>query len=186
MTLDQPQAFVQRFTAACQTDERVVAAFLGGSHAAGTADTYADLDLYVIISDEAYDAFFTERQAFMHRLGEPLFLEDFNAFGFDMLNFIFANDADGELALARASHFTHIHGGPFTPLVDKQGVLAGAVFPLFDILPTAESRGIPPPSRARVPGSSVAAFPDSIQVWSYAASPGSHRLPSGGKPQPFG
>jgi hypothetical protein len=44
------------------------------NYSAGTADAYADLDLYVMTSDEVYDAFFTERQAFMHRLGEPLFL----------------------------------------------------------------------------------------------------------------
>lgn len=131
MASDQHPAFVKRFTEACQADERVVAAFLGGSYAAGTADAYADLDLYVITRDEAYDDFFAQRRAFLRRLGEPLFLEDFNAFGFDMLNFILAGGTEGELALARASHFTHIHGGPFTPLMDKQGLLAEVVFPLY-------------------------------------------------------
>lgn len=45
------QAVVARFVAACQADERVLAAFLGGSYAAGTADARSDLDLYAIISD---------------------------------------------------------------------------------------------------------------------------------------
>lgn len=131
MTPDQYQDFVRRFIETCQVDRRVVAAFLGGSYAAGTADAHADLDLYLITPDEACDSFFAERQEFMRRLGEPLFLEDFNAFGFDMLNFIYAEGIEGEVALARQSHFTHIHGGPFTALVDKQGILAGAVFPLY-------------------------------------------------------
>jgi alkanesulfonate monooxygenase SsuD/methylene tetrahydromethanopterin reductase-like flavin-dependent oxidoreductase (luciferase family) len=46
--LPQPsnhQVVMNRFIAACQTDARIVAAFLGGSYASGTADTYSDLDL---------------------------------------------------------------------------------------------------------------------------------------------
>src|SRR5439155_24841530 len=127
----EQQAVLRRFVEACEGDERVVAAFLGGSFAAGTADEYSDLDIYAITADEAYDDFFAQRQAFMRRLGEPVFLEDFNDFGFDMLIFTFADGVEGELALARESHFAHIHGGPYEVLVDKKGLLAGAVFPLL-------------------------------------------------------
>ena len=63
-------------------------AFLGGSHAAGTADDYSDLDLYLIVDDQNYDTFFAERRAFLGRLGEPVFFEDFSDFGFDMVVFI--------------------------------------------------------------------------------------------------
>ena len=42
------RAFIPRFVAACRADERVVAAFLGGSYARGTADAYSDLDLSLI------------------------------------------------------------------------------------------------------------------------------------------
>ena len=48
---------MNRFVAACQADERVVAAFLGGSYARGTADAYSDLDLCLITTDEAYEDF---------------------------------------------------------------------------------------------------------------------------------
>jgi len=41
------QIVMNRFVAACQADERVVAAFLGGSYARGTTDAYSDLDLYL-------------------------------------------------------------------------------------------------------------------------------------------
>ena len=45
--------------------------------------------------------------------------EDFSGFGFDTLLFLLNDGVDGELAFARASHFTHIHGGPFRVLVDQ-------------------------------------------------------------------
>ncbi len=125
------QETVQRFVDACAGDPDITAAFLGGSHAAGMADPFSDLDLYVITTDEGYDRFFDRRRELLQRLGHPVFAEDFSGFGFDMLLFILSDGVDGELAFARASRFTHIHGGPFQVLVDKQGILRGVEFPLF-------------------------------------------------------
>lgn len=127
----EQQAVLRHFIEACQADERVVAAFLGGSFARGAADAYSDLDIYAITTDEAYDDFFAERHAFMHRLGRPVYLDDFDEFGFDMVLFTFEDGVEGEMALARASSFDHIHGGPHTVLVDKQGLLAGKTFPSY-------------------------------------------------------
>jgi predicted nucleotidyltransferase len=121
---------LDRFVAACREDTRVLAVFLGGSHAAGTADEYSNLDLYLIVGDQGYDTFFAERRAFLGRLGEPVFFDDFSDFGFDMVVFIFSSGVEGELALGRASGFDHIHGGPFEVLVDKEGILEGQIFPL--------------------------------------------------------
>ena len=45
------QDFVERFVNACQADDRVVAAFLGGSTVKGYADAYSDVDLCVITTD---------------------------------------------------------------------------------------------------------------------------------------
>jgi predicted nucleotidyltransferase len=126
------QIIMSRFVAACQADERVVAAFLGGSYARGAVDAYSDLDLYLVITDEAYDDFFAGCEAFLRLLGEPLFLEDFNDYGFDLVLFIFANGTEGELGLGHASRFTHIHGGPYRVLLDKKGILEGAVFPGYE------------------------------------------------------
>jgi len=123
------QIVMNRFAAAGLADERVVAAFLGGSYARGTADEYSDLDFGLIITDEAYDDFLAGREAFLHRLGEPVFLEDFQEYGFDLVNFIFTGGTEGEFALGRESHFTRMHGGPYRVLLDKKGILAGAVFP---------------------------------------------------------
>jgi len=123
---------LEGFRDACKTDPRVLAAFVGGSVAAGTADRYSDLDLYLVVDDSDYDGFFADRRKFLCHLGEPVYLEDFSGFGFDMLLFILANGVKGELGLGRASGFSHIHGGPHQVLVDKQGILVGVTFLLFE------------------------------------------------------
>ena len=122
------QDIVDRFIAACQADERIVAAFLGGSYAQDKADQYSDLDLYFITTDQAYEYFVAEREGFIRRLGEPLFLEDFGrTHGYFV---IFSNGADCEIWFGRESKFHDIHGGPYRVLLDKKGILAGVVFPI--------------------------------------------------------
>jgi predicted nucleotidyltransferase len=114
------------FIAACHADLRVVAAFLGGSYARGSADAYSDLDLYLITTDKAYEDFVAGRKAFLQRLGELVFLEDF-----DLPNtmfFIFSNGVEGELGFGRESQYRNIHGGPYQILLDKKRILEGAVF----------------------------------------------------------
>ena len=121
------RVIVDRFLAACQADERIVAAFLVGSYAGGTADAHSDLDLYLVIADEAYEDFVAGREAFGRLLGEPAFLEDF-----DLPNFVFLIFPDGtevELAVGRESAISHISGGPYQLLLDKKGFPAGAAPP---------------------------------------------------------
>ncbi|HUS14496.1 MAG TPA: aminoglycoside 6-adenylyltransferase [Chloroflexia bacterium] len=132
------QAVIDRFVAACEADPRVVAAFLGGSLAAGTADAYSDLDLYLITTDAAYEAVVAEGRTFMDQLGGPAFLEDWTVGGRHYLNFIFADGVEGELGLSPASAFDQIHAGPFRVLVDKTGILAGARFPGAVAAPDAQ------------------------------------------------
>lgn len=130
------QAVLDRFVAACQADERVVAAFLGGSYAKGTADAHSDLDLFLITTDAAYEAFCAEREAFVCRLGEPLFLEDFGAS--HGLLYIFSDDTEGELWIGRESHLTHGYGDAYRVLLDKQGILADVVFPAHEADPAEQ------------------------------------------------
>lgn len=124
--LPNHQIVLNRFVAACQADERVLAAFLGGSYARGTADEYSDLDLYVITADEAYEEFVAGREAFTRQLGQLLFLEDFDLPG--IVFYILADDVEGELRFGRASHFQQLHSGPYEVLLDKQGLLVGVIF----------------------------------------------------------
>lgn len=131
------QLIVDRFVAACQADDRVVAALLGGSYASGTADAHADLDLYLITTDAAYPAFIAERAAFVRKLGEPLFLADWGKpYYYSM---ILADGSEIELGIGQVSRFQHIHGGPYTVLLDKQGLLTGVDFPLHKVNATEQT-----------------------------------------------
>ena len=120
-----------RFIEACETDERVVAAFLSGSYAGGTADEYSDLDFGLITTDEAYKDFYAKREAFIPLLGEPSLVEDFDLP--NVLFFIFSDGTECELAIGRENEFTHIHTGPYRVLVDKKGTLDGVVFPPHEV-----------------------------------------------------
>jgi len=124
-------ATVDRFAAASRDDPLVLAAFLGGSFAAGTADAHSDLDLYVITEDTDYDDFFLRREEFVAEWLDPVLLEttiDFEGFGFDMVHFVGADGVSGELAMARRSNYSSMHGGPHRVLVDTTGLLEGVTF----------------------------------------------------------
>jgi predicted nucleotidyltransferase len=120
------QTVVDRFVIACQADGRIVAAFLGGSYARDAADAYSDLDLYLITTDEDFNDFYAQRHAFVQLLGEPVFIESF-----DIPNIVFyilADGTEGELGLGCESRFADLHRGPYKVLLDKKGILTGAVF----------------------------------------------------------
>jgi Streptomycin adenylyltransferase len=125
--LPNHQDFVTRFVKLCVSDERVVAAFLGGSNAKGYADSFSDLDLCVITTDAAFDEFYRQREAFLQLLGNLVFLEDFgnpnSAF------YIFADGTEGELNFGSEDHLDRIHSGEFKTLLDKKGILTDATFP---------------------------------------------------------
>lgn len=123
------QTFVDHFVAACRADDRVMAAFLGGLYAKGTADEFSDLDLYVITTDLAYADFMAGREVFLRLLGEPVFAENFDPLNLTL--FIYADGVEGELGVGHAGAFTHIHGGPYRVLLDKQNLLDGVEFPSF-------------------------------------------------------
>lgn len=126
---DSQKCVIESFAAICAQDDRILAAFVGGSFATGTADAFSDVDLYAIVRTDAYDGFLAVHRDFVERFAEPVFLEHFDGFGFDMFVFILKNGVQGELGIARPDHFLHIHGGPFQVLVDKEGLLEGVEFP---------------------------------------------------------
>lgn len=120
------KAFVSRFVEACRADERVVAAFLGGSYAKGYADAFSDVDVSVITTDQAFEEFFNAREAFLRSFGDLVFLEDF-----DIPNiafYIFSDDTEGELYFGSESRLDHIHSGSFQTLVDKKNILTEVMF----------------------------------------------------------
>ena len=123
---DRQQAVIDRFIAECRADDRVLAAILGGSYARGEADAHSDLDLSLITSDEAYEDVLAGREAFVRRLGELDFAETFGSENY--IFFIFPDGTECELSIGREGAFTHIQSGPYHALLDKRGVLDGAVF----------------------------------------------------------
>jgi predicted nucleotidyltransferase len=125
--LPNHQAFVDRFVKACGVDDRIAAAFLGGSNAKGYADAYSDVDLCVITTDEAFEDFLKEREVFLRSLGDLVFLEDFDKP--TSVFYIYADDTEGELNIAREGRLGDIHSGPFHILLDKKHILEGAEFP---------------------------------------------------------
>jgi predicted nucleotidyltransferase len=121
------QAFVERFVKACEADDRVVAAFLGGSSVKGYADPYSDVDLCVITTDPAFEEFFREREAFLRSLGELVFLTNFDTP--NAAFYIYGDDTEGELNFSSEGRLEEIHSGPFHILLDKKHLLEGAEFP---------------------------------------------------------
>jgi predicted nucleotidyltransferase len=127
-------AAVGRFRAACREHPLVVAAFLGGSYAAGGARPASDIDVYVVTRPEDYAAFIAGRAEFVRAWGEPTRLEDvwnFEGLGFDMTVFELADGVHGEVAYGTTANMMSLHGGPHETLVDKAGVLDGVTFPLL-------------------------------------------------------
>jgi hypothetical protein len=120
------QETASRFVAACQADDRIVAAFLGGSYANNQADRFSDLDFFFVTTDEAYEEFLVEKESFIRKLGEPLFLEDFGVpHGYC---FILSNTTEGEVWFGCESKFENIYSGPYIVLLDKKNLLVGDAF----------------------------------------------------------
>ena len=130
MLTHRQQRVIDRFADVCVRDDRISAAFVGGSIAAAAADEHSDLDLYALIRPQAYDRLLSQHRRFVEQWASPVFLEHFDGFGFDMLVFILQDGIQGELGLARPDRFLHIHGGAYAVLVDKEKLLDGVEFPL--------------------------------------------------------
>jgi hypothetical protein len=129
---EQAEAAITRFAAACAEDALVVAAFLGGSYAAGTANDESDIDVYLVTDEQDYPAFFSRRVEFMNSWTEMANLDDvldFEGLGFDMVTFDCPDGVWGQLALGHTGNMMRLHGGPHIVLVDKRGLLAGVTFP---------------------------------------------------------
>ena len=133
MSREQSIAAIDRFRRSCAKHELVVAAFLGGSYAAGCARPDSDIDLYVVTELEDYSTFIADRQRFIRSWGDATELEDlwnFEGLGFDMTAFTMADGVHGEVAYGTTANFLTMHGGPHEVLVDKADLLSRVIFPL--------------------------------------------------------
>lgn len=64
------EAVLEGLTEAAREDDRILAAWLQGSRADGTADQFSDIDFYIAISDEALEAF--DKLAFIRQVAQVL------------------------------------------------------------------------------------------------------------------
>jgi hypothetical protein len=71
--LPEHHRLLERAVARFQDDVRVVGLVVGGSLAHGATDFYSDVDLYIVVQDEAFDGIFAERDATVKAVGSPLF-----------------------------------------------------------------------------------------------------------------
>ena len=125
---------IERFRAVAEREPLILAAFLGGSYAAGAPREDSDVDVYVVSHERDYRALWARRHALLREWGDPVFEEDvvnFEGLGFDMLLFEFVDTVDGEIAFGHAGNFMALHGGPYEVFVDRIGLLEGVEFPLL-------------------------------------------------------
>jgi predicted nucleotidyltransferase len=117
------RALIERLIEACAMDRRIPAAFLGGSRARGEADEFSDVDVSLVVEDEAYADLAASKRAYLETLGEPLFAEDFGNEG--ILFVIFADGVELELNIVRRSELPTLRPGPHEALFDPDGILSG-------------------------------------------------------------
>lgn len=72
--LDERNALLQKITSLLESDSRVGAAWLFGSLGRGDADALSDLDLCVVVSDDAIQSVVAERRQYVTRVGEPVLI----------------------------------------------------------------------------------------------------------------
>jgi len=129
-----PDRLIARFADACSSDDRVVAAFVGGSIARREADRFSDLDLCLVTTDEAADDVFADRAAIVARLGAPLFLEDWG----DEIPEVFVILEDGtdvEVFFVAESKIHQMQVGSLLTLLDRTGLLSDLELPIRAPLP---------------------------------------------------
>lgn len=69
---DELNAVVDRAVSSFTADERVRALFLAGSRATGGADRYSDLDLLVVVADDAFESFCGDWPAWLEKLSKTV------------------------------------------------------------------------------------------------------------------
>ena len=121
-----PQALLDRFVEVCSNDDRIVAAFLGGSLASDRADAFSDVDLCVITRDDAFDDIVGERASLIEQLGEPVFVEDFGHR--EVVSFVLADGTEAEIFFGREGALAELRPGSHRTLFDRDGILQGVTF----------------------------------------------------------
>ena len=76
MRLAERNALLQKIRETLTQDERVTATWLLGSLACGDGDALSDIDLWVVLADEAFPAVLSDLPAFVAQIAPPLLTRD--------------------------------------------------------------------------------------------------------------
>jgi hypothetical protein len=118
-----------------RADSRCLGLYLFGSVGRGTDDAYSDLDLVVVVRDDAYEAVKAAFRPLCERLCGPLSVWLPEGERAQFVNYAFLFEGEGELLLAdvslmSGSYFARHGGRPDRILFDPEGLLrAGPVAP---------------------------------------------------------
>lgn len=118
MTTGREDLLIRRLVEVAGADERIQAVLLYGSRATGTADEHSDVDIGIVPADAEYDAVVADGPRLIAALGEPLFLEWFEAPSW--LHAILADGTELELIIERAGDLALAR--PHRFLLDRTGI----------------------------------------------------------------
>ena len=114
---------IKRCTEVVSSDERIQAAWLAGSFAAGTADEFSDIDLHCAISDESAD-WFREHWSDLARQISPVVLATpLSASGVIGGYVITPEWQHFDIVMYPMAHFAPDQVGPMRPLFDRGRIL---------------------------------------------------------------
>ncbi len=116
------EALITRLEALAGHDQRIVALWLQGSLAAGTADALSDVDAYLAIADEQFDAVYAARLQLAAMLGDVLAWADAIVPGLNALHCVLAGPVKLDLFFERASQAPNVNRPAVRVLVDKAGL----------------------------------------------------------------
>jgi predicted nucleotidyltransferase len=134
--IDPRDRLVERLIEACGADERVAAVFEGGSRVRGEADEHSDVDVTVVVVDDALDGILANKDTFVRSFGAALFVEDF---GIEHMAFAILDDgSELEIHFHPVSGLDSISAGPHRVLLDPGDVLGARSFPAAT--PDADAR----------------------------------------------
>ncbi|MFX0202995.1 MAG: aminoglycoside 6-adenylyltransferase [Candidatus Hodarchaeota archaeon] len=112
------QKVLDKFITLSSADNRILSAFIYGSHATGKSDEHSDLDLGLVVEKHSLPAFLDGIEVFIREFGEVLFLDDFDT-GQTFLFIITDGSECGITVGNKETITTWINGRPFITLVDK-------------------------------------------------------------------
>src|SRR5579859_265433 len=116
------EALVARLERLTREDERIAALWLQGSLAAGTADALSDVDAYLAVVDEQFDAVYGARRELAELLGALLFSVDSLIPGLLALHCVVEGPVKLNLFFERASQAPNVDRPAVRLLVDKTGL----------------------------------------------------------------